>query len=498
MLIKSFLIFSALLAQIAVLALCAVYFNGHFNVFYAVSTFFGIMVALAVIKENTNPSYKIAWLIPVLCFPTFGAVLYIFLSRRSFGFTEYKHSRNFSHKSVGDPPKSLPMCSSPAATLQSRYLFRVTGYSSFTDTDLRYYAHGSEFFKDLKSDLARADHSIYMEYYIISRGRLFGEVLEILTQRASVGVDVRIVCDGIGSMLSFSSAFLKELESKKIKLAVFSPVTPLLSPGINLRDHRKITVIDGNIAYTGGINLSDEYVGYAQRLGKWKDCAVRLCGTGALPFEDEFLDMWEICTEEKNAPREKLSKSPNGLSAKDYVLHPYFTTPHGSESVGENVYLGMINRARHSICIMTPYLILGNEMLTCIKNAAASGVSVRIIIPGIPDKKTVFAVTRSYFAELLASGVEIFEFTPGFVHSKVIIADGEICSVGSMNFDFRSLYLQFECGVWIFGASAVEGICEDFEQTLALCHRIKPENCREKGFFGAVSKHILRCFAPLL
>lgn len=326
---------------------------------------------------------------------------------------------------------------------------------------------------------------------------MWSSILEILKEKVKEGVDVRIIYDDVGSIMKLPGGYEKELRKLGIKCRVFSPAAPVLSPRLNNRDHRKIAVIDGNIAYTGGINLSDEYANIVSRFGHWKDNAVRLYGNAAFSFTVMFISMWDFWNSE-DMKLEKFLPDIENESSTEGVVQPYSDSPLDNEPVGENAYMNIINRAKKYVYIMTPYLIIGNEVLSCIKNAAKSGVDVRIMTPAIPDKKFVHATTRSYYETLIESGVRIYEYTPGFLHSKTFVSDDSIATVGSFNLDFRSLYLHFECGALIYRSPAVLDIRKDFDETFKVCHEITLEECKKVKFITKVSRIILRTLAPLL
>ena len=352
----------------------------------------------------------------------------------------------------------------------------------------------------LLDELGKAEKYIFMEYFIIHDGSMWDSTLDILKQKASDGVDVRIIYDDFGCITGLTKNYPNELEKYGIKCCIFNKLKPVLSPKLNNRDHRKICVIDGKTAFTGGINFGDEYINKKERFGYWKDTAVMIKGDAAFSLTAMFLGMWRYVTG-NNEPLEKFypAKVNEIIPDKhDGYIQPYCDNPTDREAVGQNVYLNMINSAKEYILITTPYLIIDNAMRTALCNAAKSGVKVVIVTPGIPDKKLVFQVTRSNYSELLRAGVRIFEFSPGFIHAKMFVVDGKYATVGTVNLDYRSLYLHFECGLWMAHSTCIKDIENDIVKTLKVCREIPADfalNDRGiKGLFYA----IVRVFAPLM
>lgn len=327
---------------------------------------------------------------------------------------------------------------------------------------------------------------------------MWNSILEVLERKAAQGVDVRVIYDDFGCLKTLPTGYEKTLRQKGIKCYVFNPFTPMLLIRMNNRDHRKIAIIDGHTAFCGGINLADEYINAYEKHGHWKDASIMLHGDAVYSFTIMFLKAWQFCSK-KSEDYEKFlptlhSKRP---FETDGFVAPYGDNPTDNEPVGENVYLNAISRAKKSVWFKTPYLIIGNELLTALKNAAKSGVDVRIMTPHIADKWYVHNVTQTYYETLISSGVKIYEYTPGFIHSKVMICDGEIATVGTINLDFRSLYHHFECGVWMYKNSAINDIIEDYEKTLEKCERITLEKTKV-SLFKRLLRVFLRLFAPLM
>ena len=344
-------------------------------------------------------------------------------------------------------------------------------------------------------------HYIYIEYFIINDGVMWRTILDILERKAKEGVDVRLIYDGFGCLTTLPNRYDKILQEKGIKCVIFNPFRPILNIVQNNRDHRKICVIDGKTGFTGGINLADEYINQKERFGHWKDTAVMLKGEAVWNMTVMFMHMWSVVNGSRT-PMEHELHMPHRYHPEafeeDGFVQPYSDTPLDGEVLGENVYLNIINRARKYVYICTPYLIIDNEMMTALCLAAKSGVDVRIMTPGVPDKKMVFLLTQSYYEQLLEAGVRVYEYQPGFLHAKSFVCDDEIAVVGTINLDYRSLYLHFENGVWFYKNKVVADIFQDFKETLNYCDPINIEFCKNRNILVRGFQSILRLLAPLL
>ncbi len=328
---------------------------------------------------------------------------------------------------------------------------------------------------------------------------MFGQVVNLLEKKVQEGVEVRLIYDDVGSINTLPPKYYKKLQAKGIKCAAFNPFRPIASVIMNNRDHRKIFVVEGRVGFTGGVNLADEYINKKERFGYWKDTGIRLEGEGVWSLTTMFLEMWNYIirsTEDYSV----FMPSAHRMEPfeTDGFVQPYGDSPLDHENVGENVYMNIISRAKDYVYIFTPYLIVGNEMLVTLCNAAKSGVDVRIVTPGVPDKKTVYLLTQSYYAPLIKSGVKIYQYKPGFIHAKCFVCDDEIATVGTVNLDFRSLYLHFECGVWMYRSRAVMQVKEDCLETFDCSEEMTLEFCRNRPLVIRMLQSVLRLFAPLL
>ncbi len=479
-----------LLLQIGFLFSCFRWLSNYLVYIYGGMLALTALVVIYILNEKSNPSFKLAWVIPVLVIPVFGTFLYLFVQ-----FQIGTKWINRRLKDAGDETspyleqnpiteKRLKKVSRDKANL-AVYLKNCGGFPVCQNTSVRYFPLGDAMFPEFKQQLKNARKFIFMEYFIIERGKMWGEILEILEEKAAQGVEVRVMYDGMCCMMLLPYHYPQVLEKKGIRCKMFSPIKPTLSTHQNNRDHRKICVIDGHTAFTGGINLADEYINAVERFGHWKDTAVMLQGEGVQSFTMMFLQMWNITERQKENygkyiyPGEELL---NDAKPELGFVIPYGDSPLDGENVGERVYMDIINQARDYVHMMTPYLILDNEMVTALTFAAKRGVDTVLMMPHIPDKKYAYLLARSYYPELIEAGVKIYEYTPGFVHAKVFVSDDETAVVGTINLDFRSLYLHFECGVWIHKNPVVDAIEEDFLETLKKCRQVTLEDCRRYPF----------------
>lgn len=476
-------------------------FSGHvMNLMRLLSLF----MVLWIVNKKTNPSYKLAWTILILAVPVFGVIIYLIFGQsrvakkmtQEFQAVLRENADCFQEKV--ETRKALDK-ENLSASNQSVYIRDFAGFPVYENTVTKYYPLGDKMFIDMLEDLKKAEHFIFLEYFIIHEGKMWNAILEILEQKVEQGVDVRLIYDDMGCVTTLPYHYYKKLQAKGIKCAAFNPIRPILNIILNNRDHRKILVIDGYIGYTGGINLADEYINQQVRFGHWKDTGVRFYGEGVWSLTLMFLQMWSVITKTKTYfPAYQPSVYHSEKFENDGFVQPYGDSPLDGEVVGENVYLNMINQAKKYIYINTPYLIIDNEMMTALCLAAKKGIDVRIITPGIPDKKLVFLLTRSYYHQLLEAGVKIYEYTLGFIHAKSFVCDDEIAVVGTINLDYRSLYLHFECAAWLYQCKAVEQVKEDMLNTFQESREVALYTCKEENVFRRGLQSILRLFAPML
>ncbi len=493
-----------ILLQVLVLLLWIWQFSEYSEYFYSALIIFSLAVSLKVLSSDDNPSYKIAWLVPILMFPVFGGPFYLlFGSGRVTSRFKEKFSRvvDATKSYLSRDPEAETQLSlvDPEAERQSRYITEYGGYPLYRGSTVTYYPSGEEKFEALKAELEKAEHFIFLEYFIISEGFMWDTIKEILVRKAAAGVDVRLMYDDIGSLNTLPYHYDDQMEACGIRCHVFNQFRPVASVRMNNRDHRKIVVIDGHTGFTGGINLADEYINRYARCGHWKDTAVMVKGEAVWNLTTMFLRMWYYNGghDESFDAFSPHSHHPGPFESDGFV-QPYGDSPLDGETVGENVYLNMITRAKDYVWISTPYLIIDNELTTALCLAAKSGVDVRIVCPHVPDKWYVHMMTRASYPHLIRNGVKIYEYTPGFNHSKTFLSDDRIGTVGTINLDYRSLYLHFECGCWMYGCKALGDLKKDYLAMLEKCQPYTEEDCKKVPWHVRLMRSLLRVFAPLM
>lgn len=462
-----------------------------------------LIYALYVVSRDMKLYNKLSWVFLILFMPIIGCPCYFLFGRFDMrGKVQRKLSdieKIVSSLRIEDSSvKDALLKENAVAWKQANYISNVAKYPIYREKDSKYYKVGQEMFSDMLEDLKSAKEFIFLEFFIMTPGIMYNSIIEILEQKAKEGVQVRMIYDDFGCIRNFPSRFYKELQNKGIHCACFNPFRPSLDVIMNNRDHRKILVIDGKIAYTGGVNLADEYINQVERFGYWKDAGIRITGEAVWSFTTMFLEMWSYITRStENFMRYKVTEQEVYNKNKGFI-QPFGDSPLDKKYVGEAVYLNLINNAKTYVYIFTPYLILSTELITALINAAGAGVDVRIVTPGIPDKKMVYLVTQANYEILLRGGVRIFQYTPGFIHSKCFVVDDEYACVGTINLDFRSLYLHFECGTFMYKTDCIMGVKEDAIATFAESREILLEDCENKNFFFQLFLSILHLFAPLL
>lgn len=482
-----------IIVQFAIVYILVAYFEGVFLYYYAISLVLAMISCIFVINKNMNSGYKIAWILLLLLFPLFGFTLFLMLE--GSWFTKYTKKKMLvitERIKDGLMQKENTEFKDSYAQKQSKYIETYAYSPPVRNTKCKYFSCGEDYFESLLQDLERAEKSVYIEYFIIKESHIWDAIKEVLIRKAQNGVDVRIIYDDFGSIDRISKREIKKLTSYGIKVKSFNPFVPVISLLLNYRDHRKICTIDTKIAYSGGVNLGDEYINLNARFGHWKDSGVALYGEASYSFEVFFLTLWEYITKEK----QNLKKPKYEEFCGEGIYQPYTDSPIDKEPVGANVYMNIISQAQRYVYISTPYFVVDDEMLKVIINSAKSGVDVRIVVPHIPDKKIVNQATKSYYTRLIESGVKVYEYKQGFNHSKIVISDDKIATVGSVNFDYRSFYLSFECGVWMYDTKIVKEILADYNNMLSESIKISIEDCKASPFVR-IFRAIIAAFAPL-
>ena len=460
-------------------------------------------VLIFIINSEGNPAFKMTWILCVMVFPVVGTLFYIYVKAQV--------GTRWVGKRLGDLKlEERPFMTQdeeiveelrevkPDTAILTYYLSNHLGFPTYRNTEITYFPLGEDKFEAMVRELKKAEHYIFMEYFIVSEGHMWGTILDILKEKAHAGVEVRFMYDGMCAISNFSYNYYKKIQKMGIQCKMSNPIIPFLSTVQNSRDHRKICVIDGKTAFTGGVNLADEYINEEVRFGHWKDTAIMLKGEAVQSLTMLFLQMWNLGEHRpENYERYLTPKLPGVNSELGYVL-PYGDHPYDNENVGEEVYFHILNHAERYVHIMTPYLILDSEMIATLTRMAKSGVEVIIIMPHIPDKWYAFAVAKTYYKELIQAGVQIYEYTPGFVHAKVFVSDDDTATVGTINLDYRSLYLHFECGVLMYRNPVVADIERDFQETLKKCHKVSLAEVKQRPLSMKVVGQVLRLFAPLM
>ena len=490
-----------IIIQILVICGSVFWFRDYAPVIKTVITVLSWLMVLYLLSLPENPAYKIAWIIPILGLPVFGLTLYLL-------FGGSRLSKRLRRK-MGDIDKTLEDTMAqneavmnelreddPGAAVQARYLSNTVHCPVYQNTLTDYYDSGESFFARVFESLEQAEKTIYLEYFIVEEGKIWNRILEILTRKAAAGVDVRMIYDDFGCIQRLPKDYERRLEELGIQARAFNRFVPILNSRLNNRDHRKFLLIDGSEGFTGGVNLADEYANLGEhRFGRWKDAGLRLRGDAVWSMTVMFLSMWNYVAQTKSlAQKPVFDRMPGAVG----FVQPYLDTPLDDEAVGRIVFSNVITGARRYVWIMTPYLIIDEGMAETLTNAAKAGIDVRIITPGIPDKPYVYEMTRANYAPLLEGGVRIFEYSPGFVHSKVFLSDDKTAAVGTVNLDFRSLYLHFEDGVWLYRAGCISAIRRDFDATFPQCREITLADAAGVSVFRQLYRSVLRLFSPLM
>ena len=492
-----------LLLQIELMLFSLTYLENYTNYLYGVFVILSVVSVIYIMNEKGTPEFKMTWLLFILLVPVVGVGFYIF-TKTEFG-THFLGKRLEDLRHETEPYMEQnegivqTMRSSRLANVNlSHFLYQQVGFPTYGNTEATYFPLGDDKFPALLAELEKAEKFIFMEYFIVEEGYMWNSVLDILQKKVQEGVEVRFMYDGMCSVALLPYEYPEKLRKMGIQCKQFAPIKPVMSTSQNNRDHRKICVIDGKVAFTGGVNLADEYINQKLRFGHWKDTAIMLKGDAVQSFTMMFLQMWNLWERRPEDYKKYLTVKKSGFRRETGYMIPYGDSPFDHENVGEEVYFHILNHAKKYVHIMTPYLILDSEMITALTRAAKCGIEVIIIMPGIPDKPYAFYLAKTYYAELLEKGVQIYEYTPGFVHAKVFTSDDDTATVVTINLDYRSLYLHFECGVFIYHNPVVYDIEKDFQETLKKCHKVTLTEVRNRSLFTKLYGQILRLVAPLM
>lgn len=494
--------FLALLIQLSAIALTVLFFNKYFFTFQILEAVVGILIFLHVINKNESPEFKLPWLAILLIFPLFGTAVYVLFANSKMPLKQFGRMVDAACRCNGymrlTPESNAEILGFLADYSGIECYLRKASFSrGYLHNRTKYFPSGEEFYKDLLAGLEKAERFIFMEYFIIDCGKMWEGISEILARKAAAGVEVRVMYDDIGSAGRLGAFYYKKLRKAGINCVKFNPFRPVVSGIHNNRDHRKITVIDGKCAYTGGVNIADEYINEKKRFGHWKDTALRVEGEAVKNFTAMFLETFDAASKRVSDYKKYLDLDYEKFEG-GYV-HPFGDGPKPfyKELVGSNTIINILSAAKKYVYITTPYLIPDYNLISALRAAAMRGVDVKIITPHIPDKKIVFHMTRSNYRYLMQSGVKIYEYTPGFIHAKSAVADGVLAMVGTINLDYRSFVHHYECGAVLYKEPCIRDIVADFERTISVSREMR-EGTYKMSAFASLVNAVLKLFSPML
>lgn len=497
---RIFIISALILIQVLIVLTMVLFLSSYYIWFYLTMLFVSVLIVIVIINRNCNPMFKIAWIIPILLFPICGGLFYLIFGRTHLNKKNKARLENAINSMKDEIPVDYDLLNKVGH--QNGHILREATYicnnaysNIYNNTKTEFLSPGNVFFDQLVEKMQSAEKFIFLEYFIIDSGKMWDTIMDILVEKVKSGVDVWLMYDDIGTISTLPQNYPNILRKLGIKTTVFNPYKPSMDKFLNYRDHRKFAIIDGKYAFTGGINLADEYINEKERFGFWEDCSVMLEGDAVNKVTIMFLQMWNFASGEMPDCKKYITNYK--VESDGYVI-PFSDEPLDQELICENAYINVINNAKKYIYICTPYLILDEVMTSALIGAAKSGVEVVIITPHIPDKKMVFLMTRSNYKDLLAGGVRIYEFTPGFIHSKTIVSDDVTAIVGTSNFDYRSFYLHFENGVWMHRSKAVAQAKECHLKAMEVSQEITLEFLERIPRRAKVISSLLKMFAPLL
>ncbi len=489
-----------LLIELALILVAILWLEDQTGLIVVVSRILALIVVIYIFNSEINPSAKLTWVFLVMLLPIPGTILLLY-TNEDLGY------RKLKERCIALTRESSDIISQPDGVLNdpdlenqdllnlNSYVNRAGKFPLYKDTEVTYFPVGEKKFEAMLPELEKAEKFIFLEYFIVEEGYMWGRILKILAEKAKQGVDVRFMYDGFCDISKLPHDYPKRVEKLGIKCRKFTPVRPFITTSYNYRDHRKILVIDGKVAFNGGVNLADEYINRTEPFGDhWKDAAVMLKGPAVQSFTLMFLQMWNLREENPSWDEARIVTEGSGSG---YVM-PYCDTPVDSYKVGRDVYCDILYKAKGYVHIMTPYLILDSELDTALKFAAQRGIDVKLILPGVPDKKGANALAKTHFRALVEAGVKVYEYTPGFLHSKVFVSDGDTAVVGTINLDYRSLYHHFECATYMYRTACIPDIEADFEETLPKCRTVTPETIRNEKATVKIRGAILKMISSLM
>ena len=499
---RFFVIAILLAAQVALMFAVYFWFADQLPLLLHIQWIFAFAMIIYLFNCNMDSSAKLTWMLIISILPPLGAALLLW-TQANIG---HRKTTQFAKEQVDKTMDKLEQSADVYRQIEhdgsgtddlSKYLSRSGCFPLYNGTKVTFFELGERKFEAMLEQLEKAEKFIFMEYFIVEEGYMWGRILDVLTRKAKEGVEVRVMYDGMCEMSTLPADYWKLLEAQGIHSKAFAPIIPVVSSHYNYRDHRKILVIDGKVAFNGGVNLADEYINKKERFGHWKDTAVMLEGDAVRSFTLMFLQMWNLG--KSDADYDTWLSAPYDVpeDASGYVM-PYCDSPLDEYKAGESVYIDVLYRATEYVHIMTPYLILDGELLNALTFAAQRGVDVKIILPGIPDKKVAYSLAKTHYKALVDAGVKIFEYTPGFVHAKVFVSDDIKAIVGTINLDYRSLYHHFECATYMYKTDCIPKIEKDFQNTLAACREVTKESIKNEALFYRVIGPLAKMISPLM
>lgn len=488
------------LLQIFLVVAGAVFIQRYAAALFTLLQIIAAIVALRIFNRKGHYTYRMGWMMLILAMPAVGLPLY-------WSWSGYTHKRSLGLTLLPLPKESEPAqerskrcvdalrLSSPAWGRTAQYL-QKQGFPVYKKTRMRYLSEGQLYLESLLADLARAERFIFLEYFIVAEGAILERLYRVLADRVAHGVEVKLIFDDFGNIMRFDAKTLERFRQAGIEIRIFNPVHEYINRlYVNYRDHRKIACIDGELAYTGGVNLADEYANLVERFGYWKDCGIRLEGEGAWGLTVQFVHMWMMLGGSLDNELDYY-RAPQGSYTGDGYCQSFADGPHNApDSLAEDTILQMIHTARYCLYITSPYFVVDEIVLHAIETAARSGVDVRLMLPGKPDHKMVSLAAEATFGELLSHGVKVYLYTPGFVHSKSILVDREAALLGTINMDFRSFQLHYECGVLLYGSSVIEDVLEDMYGIMERSQCLTLAQWQKRPLHRKIGGSIMRVFA---
>lgn len=500
---RFFLIVLAILVELAVMILPVILLGDFLRHFYLGLAIFTLIMMIYLFNSKMDSTAKLTWMLIISVLQVAGALMLLFTQTNA----GHRMIRERSERMIRESKDAIPQDPQVTARLREEdnftddlltYLNRSGCFPAFAETETTYFPQGEDKFEAMLRELRKAEKYIFMEYFIIEEGYMWGKILEILIAKAKAGVDVRVMYDGMCEISTLPANYCKLLQAEGIQARSFAPIRPFISSHYNYRDHRKICVIDGKVGFNGGVNLADEYINRIERFGHWKDTAIMLKGDAVRSLTLMFLQMWNMGKEEPDFSQAAEASTPEeGLNPSGYVI-PFADCPLDEDKVGEAVYTDILYRAGQYVHVMTPYLILDGELETALKYAGQRGIDVKLILPGIPDKKLAYSLAKSHYRSLLEAGVKIYEYTPGFVHAKVWTSDDVKAVVGTINLDYRSLYHHYECATYMYKTDCIPDIERDFQETLKQCRQVTEESIRGTKASYKIMGAVAKLIAPLM